>query len=199
MVIISEYNPRAELIATQESLLEEYEHQLNKEIEENEAIFRHLSQCEQVGEQVPHQEIQQTLEREKKNTSKLVALQNLNEELLSIAEEQYQQLGACVLSNSTEPESEAKEQERIRPKAETTSAKVANISWQHAALFRQTLFNTLPGTVNVRRGTAAQTPSISSSEEGEAGIFEDMVDRIPHVPDNLIAGSQKFQFIEHIH
>ena len=33
---------------------------------------------------------------EKKNASKLVALQNLNEELLSVAEEQHQQLDACV-------------------------------------------------------------------------------------------------------
>ena len=61
-------------MATQQSLLEEYEHELNREIEENVAILSHLSQCEQVGEQVPHQEIQQALEREKKNASKFVAL-----------------------------------------------------------------------------------------------------------------------------
>ena len=63
-------------MAAQQSLLKEYEHQLNKEIEENVAILSHSSQCEQAGEQVPYQEIQQALEREKKNASKLAALQN---------------------------------------------------------------------------------------------------------------------------
>ena len=38
---------------------------------------------------VPHQEIQQALKREKKNASKMVSLQNLNKELLSIAKEQH--------------------------------------------------------------------------------------------------------------
>ena len=101
------------------------------------------------------QEIQHALEREKKNASKLVALKNLNEELLSKAKEQHLQLGAHVLCSSTESESEAEEQERIRPKAETASAEVANISWLCAALLREAVFNTVPGTVNVRRGVAA--------------------------------------------
>ena len=79
-------------MATQQSLLKEYECELNREIEENVAIISHLSQHEQVGEQVPHQEIQQALEREKKNASKLVALQGLNEELCSVAKEQHWQL-----------------------------------------------------------------------------------------------------------
>ena len=39
-----------------------------------------------------------------------------------------------MLSSSTKSESEAEEQERIRPKVEITSAEVANISWQHADL-----------------------------------------------------------------
>ena len=57
----------------------------------------------------------------------------------------------------------------------------------------------MPGTVNVRRGAAAQTPSITSLEEGEAGIFEDMVDHLPQVPDTPIAGSQRVWFMEPIH
>ena len=96
------YDPRQELMAMQQILLKEYEHQLNKEIEENVAILSHLLQQEQVREQVPCQEIKQAIKREKKNVSKLVALQNLNEELLSIAEEQHQQLGVPLLSSSTE-------------------------------------------------------------------------------------------------
>ena len=71
-----------------------------------------------------------------------------------------------MLSSSTESESEVKEQERIRPKVETTSAEVVNISQQHAALLRQADFNTVPGTVNVRRGEAAHTLRISSEEGG---------------------------------
>ena len=63
---MAEYDPRQELMATQQSLLEEYEHELNREIEENVAILSCLSQSKQVGEWVPHQEIQQALEREKK-------------------------------------------------------------------------------------------------------------------------------------
>ena len=177
-------------MATQQSLLEEYECQINKEIEENVAILSHLSQHEQVGEWVLHQEIQQVLEREKKNASKLVALQNLNEELLSVAKEHHQQLGACALPSSTESKSEAGEQERRRPKTETASVEVANISQQHAALLREVVFNTVPGTVNVRRVTAAQTPSISS-EEGKADILTDMVAQLPQVPDTPIAGSQR--------
>ena len=86
---MAEYNPRAELMATQQSLLEEYKHQLNKEIEENVAILSCLSQCQQVGEWVPCQEIQQGPWKGEENASKLVALQNLNEELLSVAEKQH--------------------------------------------------------------------------------------------------------------
>ena len=127
-------------MATQQSLLEEYEHQLNKEIEENVAILSHLFQHEQVGEWVPHQEIQHYLKREEKSASKLVALQNLNEELLSVADEQHQQLRAHALPSSTESESEAEEPESIRPKTETASAEVANISQQHAALLRRNIF-----------------------------------------------------------
>ena len=46
MVAMAEYDPRAELMVTQQSLLKKYECQLNKEIEENVAILSHLSQCE---------------------------------------------------------------------------------------------------------------------------------------------------------
>ena len=102
-----------------------------------------------------------------------------------------------MLSSNTESEGKAEEQERIRPKAEITSAEVANISWQHAALLRQAVFNTVPSTVNVRRVAEAQTPSISSSE-GEAVILEDMVEQLPQVPDTPTACSQKVQFMEHI-
>ena len=103
---MAEYNPRPEIMATQQSLLKEYEHQLKKEIEENVAILSHLSQCEQVGEQVPCQEIQHALQREKKYAFKLVTLQNLNEELFSLAEKQHWQLGAHAPPSSTEPENE---------------------------------------------------------------------------------------------
>ena len=62
---MAEHDPRQELMATQQNLLEEYERELNREIEENVAILSQLSQREQVGEWVPHQEIQQALERER--------------------------------------------------------------------------------------------------------------------------------------
>ena len=84
---MAEYDPRPELMATHQSLIEEYEHQLNQEIEENVSILSHLSQCKQAGENVPQQEIQQAPEWEKQNASKLVALKNFNEELLSVAKE----------------------------------------------------------------------------------------------------------------
>ena len=99
-----------------------------------------------------------------------------------MAEEHLQQLGSLALSRITESESEAEEQERIRPKAETTSAEIANINQQH-----------------VRRGAATQIPSISPSEEREAGILEDMVDQLPQVPDTPIAGSQQVWFMEPLH
>ena len=113
---MAEHDPRQELMTTQQSLLEEYEHELNREIEENVAILSQLSQWEQVGEWVPYQEIQQALERKRKIASKLLALQELNEELLSVAEEQHQHLDACAQPSSTESECEAEEQERIRQK-----------------------------------------------------------------------------------
>ena len=47
---MAEYDPRQELMAIQQSLLKEYEHQFNKKIEENVAILSHLLQCEQVVE-----------------------------------------------------------------------------------------------------------------------------------------------------
>ena len=56
---------------------------------------------------------------------------------------------------STESESEAEEPERIRLKTETASAEVAKISQQHAALLREAVFNTVLGTVNVRKEAAA--------------------------------------------
>ena len=134
---------------------------------------------------MPHQEIQQALKR-KKNVSKVVTLQNLNEELLSISKEQYLHLRACALPSTTESENEAEEQERIRPKTNTASEEVANISQQHGALLREVVFNTVPGTVNVRRAAAAQTPSISSSSEEEAGILKDMADQLSQVPDTQL-------------
>ena len=108
-------------------------------------------------------------------------------------------MDAHAQPSSTESESEAEEQERVRPKTETASAEVANISQQHAALLREAVFNTVPGTVNVRRGAEAGTPSITLFEEGQAGILEDMVDHLPQVPDTPIAGSQRVQFMEPIH
>ena len=75
---------------------------------------------------------------------------------------------------------------------------MANISLWCAALLRQAVFNTVPGTVNVRRGAAAQKPTLSS-EEGKAGILKDMVDQLPHKPDTPIVGRQKVQFMEPIH
>ena len=64
IVVMAEYDPRPELMATQQSLLKEYKCQLNKEIGEN-VILSCLSQWEQGGEKVPHREIQQALKREK--------------------------------------------------------------------------------------------------------------------------------------
>ena len=81
---------------------------------------------------------------------------------------------------------------------ETASAEISNISWQHAALLRKAVFDTVPGTVNVIRGVAAQTTSITSSEEREAVIPEGMMDELPLVPDTLIVGSQKVWFKETI-
>ena len=51
----------------------------------------------------------------------------------------------------------------------------------------------------VRRGAAAQTPIITSLEDGEAGNLKDMVDQLPPVPDTPIVGSQKVCFMEPIH
>ena len=74
---MAKYDPWPELIAMQQSLLQEYEHQLNQEIEENMVILSCLWQSKQAGEKVPDREIQQALEREKQNASKLDALKFL--------------------------------------------------------------------------------------------------------------------------
>ena len=65
---------------------------------------------------------------------------------------------------STDLKSEAKEHKVARPKPTTASAKIDNIHWQFAALLRKAVFDTVPGTANIRRGVAAQTPSMTSSE-----------------------------------
>ena len=49
-------------------------------------------------------------------------------------------------------ESEAKDNELVRHKTTTALVEIANISWQHAALLRKTVFDTVSGMVNVRRG-----------------------------------------------
>ena len=99
---MTEYDPRPELMATQQSLFEEYEPLLNQEIEENVALLSHLSQREQTWERVPHEQIQQVLEWEKQNASKLFALKNFKEELLSEDQEQHFQLGAWAQSSRTD-------------------------------------------------------------------------------------------------
>ena len=81
-------------------------------------------------------------------------MQNFNEELLSVAKEQHQQLDAHAQYSSTDSASEAEEPGGTRPKTETPSTKIANISWHHSALLRQAVFNTVPGTINVRRRAA---------------------------------------------
>ena len=55
-------------------------------------------------------------------------LKIFNEELLSVAEEMHQQLGACAQSISANLESEAKDPEVVRPKTTTALVEIANIS-----------------------------------------------------------------------
>ena len=98
--------------------------QLNQEIEEIMDIFSYLSQWEQAGEKMPHRDIQQAIERGKQNASKLVALKKFNEELLSVAEEQYLLFEVCAQSISTDSESEAEEQE-IKSNPTTAGAEIA--------------------------------------------------------------------------
>ena len=56
-------------------------------------------------------------------------LKSFNEELLSVAEEQHQQLGMHSQLIITDSESEAKECEVVRPKTTTAPMEIANISW----------------------------------------------------------------------
>ena len=55
-------DPRQELMVTQQSLLEEYEHQLSCKIEETIAALSCLSQHEQEGKRVPCGEVQEAIE-----------------------------------------------------------------------------------------------------------------------------------------
>ena len=100
-------------------------------------------------------------------------------------------------SISTDSETEDEEQQ-IKPKTPSASVEISNISQQHAALLRKSVFDTVACTVNVRRGAAAPTPSITLSEEGEADILGDIVHQLPPVPDTPIDGSQKVWFNEPI-
>ena len=84
----------------------------------------------------------------------------------------------------------------IRPKPATASPEIASMSWQHTALLRELGFDTVLCMFNVRRGAAAQTPSITLSEEEEADLLEDMVDQLPPVPDTPIVRSQNIWFRE---
>ena len=62
MVVMAEYDPRQELMASQQSLPGKYEHQFNKQRNwGNVAILSHLSQWEQAAEQVSCREIQKVL------------------------------------------------------------------------------------------------------------------------------------------
>ena len=106
---------------------------------------------------MPHIEIQQALKIEKQNASKLFSLKYFNEELLSVAEVQHWQLGVHAQSFSTEPDIEAGEHEVVSPKTTTALAKIANISPQHVVLLRTAIFDTMPDTVNVRRGAASHS------------------------------------------
>ena len=46
-------------------------------------------------------------------------------------------------------------EEQHRSKTTTALVEIANISWQHAALLRRAVLDTVPDTVNVRRESAA--------------------------------------------
>ena len=131
---MTEYDQRSELMAMHQSLLGEYECQLNKEIKKNMVILCNLSWWEQAGEHVPCREFQQVIKGEKQNAFKLLALKNFNEEVPSVAEEQRWQLEVHAQSISTDSESEAEEHEVVGPKTTTASAKIANISQQNSAL-----------------------------------------------------------------
>ena len=97
-------------------------------------------------------------------------------------------------SSSTNLESEAKEHEVARPKMTTASVEIANISQQHAAFIVKSSFQYCARHSQCEKGAAAQTPSITSSEEGEADILEDMVDQLPAVPGTSNCGHQKVRF-----
>ena len=99
------YNPWAELMATQQSLLEEYGHQLNKVIKRmwHFGAASHNA-CRLEAGTIP---INSTGPAEgEENASKLFALETFNEELLSVAKEQHQQLGAHAQYSSTDSASE---------------------------------------------------------------------------------------------
>ena len=100
----------------------------------------------------------------KQNICKLAMSKYLDKELLSMAKEQHCQLGAQAQIFSMDSENEVKDWEQIKPRTTMASAEVSNISQMHAALLKEIVFDTVPGMVNVRRGVAAQTAGISSSE-----------------------------------
>ena len=64
-------------------------------------------------------------------------------------------------------------------------------------MVRGAVFNTVPGTVNVRREQQSELP-VYHWRRG-AGILEDMVDQLPQVLDTPIAGSERVWFMEPVH
>ena len=126
----------------------------------------------------------------------MATLQNFYQELPSLAGEQHIQLESQLQALSTDSESEAEEQQRVRTVMATASEEVANISKQCTALLKEAVFNTVPSTVNVKRGVATQTPSTSSEEEKEANLLKDIVDHLLTVPGKPVSGTHCIWFKE---
>ena len=68
--------------------------------------------------------------------------------------------------------------------------KLAQISGQCAPLLKEAIFNTVPSTVNIRKGTPTKIPTTANTSEGQTGIDSSgpiSENKFPVVPDTPVA------------
>ena len=156
--------------------------------------------------------------KEQQNASKLQILEEINKEATEIVEEQHCRLKEARLDLTTPLTSEVEASEaeiyggarlKVKSRAQVTSvtpcvfpqetiarkydshyrAKPEQWLEDRAALLRDEVFSVVPGTVNMKHGTASKNRKVRS----ESDYSKDEVFQLPQVPDMPITGSSHGQ------
>ena len=162
-----------------------------------------LEQTSGVASGSLQEQVEGLIAKQKQNDSKLQALEEIQNETMTIAEEQHHLIGEAQLrlptpqTSAVEFATEAEIHGDARPKhtprvtirsqqVETVPVSKTSMDQEietHATLLMNKVFNIVPGTVNVTQG-GAQARKVDMKEADEMYNSQ----RLPQVPDTPVAG-----------